>query len=316
MSLGVSVIILILGLVLLVVSADFLIKISVRLAWLLRLSTLFIGLILVAFGTSLPEAAVSIVAAVKNSKDIALGNVVGSNIANIGLAVGLAGLFNPLKVEKSLFRREIPVMLVSCLALYGFCWDGLICRWEGGVFLLGFAAFCFFSFKNSKAQEESEEFTLSGPLSKTESKPLVFLIFCGCLFFLVLGADLMVNSGVNIANFFGISPWVIAITVFAVGTSLPELAASVAASIKKVSSISIGNVVGSNIFNILLVLGLASLIRPIEVDRSILNFELPLMIAFSVVVSLFMMTRNKVSRFEAGVLLLFYCIFIVFLFIR
>jgi cation:H+ antiporter len=126
----------------------------------------------------------------------------------------------------------------------------------------------------------------------------------------------MINSGVGIAKDFGVRPWIIAITIFAVGTSLPELAASLAASARKVPSISIGNVIGSNIFNILLVLGLVSVIRPIEVETPIIEFELPLLIIFSLVVSLFMGTKSTVSRFESGMLVLFYCIFIVFLFIK
>jgi len=316
MPLLLNLLILIFGLILLAVSSDFLIKTSVKLACLLKLSTLFIGLILVAFGTSCPEAAVSIVAIVKKYKDIALGNIVGSNIANIGLVLGLSGLLRPLKIDTSLFRREIPIMLLSCVFLFIFCLDGEISRWEGLVFILGFILFCFFSYKGSRLHDDSEDFELSGFLKRIKSKIFVFFLFFVSLLFLVVSANLMVNSGVNIAKIFGISPWLIAVTVFAVGTSLPELAASISAALKKVPSISIGNVIGSNIFNILLVLGLVSLVRPITVERSILRFELPLLIVFSIGVSLFMRTKNTLSRWEAGLLFLSYIVFIVLLIVR
>lgn len=300
------------GLILLTLSSDFLVKISVRLAYLLRLTTLFIGLIFIAFGTSCPEAAVSLTAVVKKYKDIALGNIVGSNIANIGLVLGLSALVRPLRVDNSLFKRDIPVMLFSALLLYVFCLDGLISRFEGLIFVSGFSLFCFSAYKTSKRSGEGE-FKISGFLAKINSKFFVFFLFFISLGFLILGANLMINSGVNIAKIFGISPWIIAITVFAVGTSLPELGASLAASFKKVSSLSIGNVIGSNIFNILLVLGLASLIRPISVDLSVSKFELPLLIIFSVGVSLFMRIKNNISRFEAAVLFCSYIGFILLL---
>ncbi|MFC1515002.1 calcium/sodium antiporter [Candidatus Omnitrophota bacterium] len=316
MTLLISAAVLILGLALLVTASGLLVKSSVKLAYLLKLSTLFIGLIFVAFGTSLPEAAVSIAAVIKGYKGIALGNVVGSNIANIGLVLGLCGLVRPLKVDSSLFKREIPIMLASVLALYLFARDGLISRFEGGLFLFAFVLFCISSLRGSRSHQADEDFALSGFLAKTRSKLLVLLVFSASVFFLVLGANLMVNSGVKIAEHFSVSPWIIAITVFAVGTSLPELAASLAASAKKISSLSIGNVIGSNIFNVLLVLGIASLIRPIEVEAAVLRFELPLLIAFSLVAAIFMGIKNTISRFEAGMLLLFYCIFIVFLFLK
>lgn len=313
---AVNILVLIFGLALLSYSSNYLIKTSVKLAYLLKLSTLFIGLIFVAFGTSLPEAAVSIVAVVKKYKDIALGTVVGSNIANIGLVLGISGLLRPLKVDVTLFKREIPIMLGSCALLYIFCLNGVISRLEGGVFLLGFVLFCIYSYKGSKFHKEDEDFKLDGFLDKTKSKLFIIGLFSVSLLLLVLSANLMITTGVNLAKFFGVRPWIIAITIFAVGTSLPELAASITASLKKVSSISVGNVVGSNIFNVLLVLGLASMLRPIPIEQSTVRFELPLLIVFSIVVTLFMRLKNSLSRFQAAALFVFYLVFIALLFIK
>ncbi len=319
MSLVYNFFVFLLGLLVLAVSSDYLIKTSVRLAHLLRLTTLFVGLILVAFGTSLPEGSVSITAVIKQYKDIALGNIIGSNIANIGLVLGISGLLRPLKTSSSLFKREIPIMLVCPLLLFWFCWDGMISRLEGAVFIAGFIFFCILAYRGSKIIQEVENTPVFTPprfLARINSRFITFILFGACLIFVIFSANLMVNSGVNIAQSFGISPWIIGLTIFSVGTSLPELAASVSASLKNVSSISIGNVVGSNIFNILLVLGIVSIIEPITVNRAILNFELPLLIVFSVILTIFLGTNNRLSRLEASLFLMFYAIFIVLLFIK
>ncbi|HEC69676.1 MAG TPA: calcium/sodium antiporter [Candidatus Omnitrophica bacterium] len=316
MSLFLNLVIFILGLIILSISSDFLIKSSVRLAHLLRFTTLFIGLVFIAFGTSLPEASVSLVAVIKKYKDIALGNIVGSNIANIGLVLGLSGLIKPLRVDRSLLKKEVSIMVLSTLFLYIFSLDGLLSRLEGLIFIWGFCLFFVFTCKSSKLNKDkeidSQEFKVGGLFSKVNSKLIIFFYFLLSLAFLLVSANMMVNSGVNIAKFFKISPWIIAITVFSVGTSLPELAASISASVKKVSSLSVGNVIGSNVFNILVVLGLASLIRPITLDKSILNFELPILIIFSIIVPLFV--KSGFSRFKSFILFLGYILFLISLF--
>lgn len=303
------------GLFILALASDNLIKSSVKLSSLFKLSTLFIGLILIAFGTSLPEGTVSIVAVAKDYKDIALGNVVGSNIANIALVLGVSGLICPLKVMPSLFKWEIPMMLFSAGLLFVFCINGVISRLEGAIFLLVFILFCVFSYRGSKLQKDYESFKSMGLFSKINTKPLIFFMFIVFLGLLVLGANIMVSSGVNIAEIFGISTWVIGLTVFALGTSLPELAASVSASVKKVSSIGVGNVIGSNIFNILLMLGIISVIKPIDVDSSVLRYEMPWLVVLSLL-ACFFMRKGKVSRLQSGILVLFYVIFIVTVIIK
>ena len=307
----------ILGLVLLVFSADLLIKTSTRLAVLLKLSTLFIGLILVAFGTSLPEAAVSVSAGLNNQPSIALGNVIGSNIANICLALGLCGMFVPIKVSPSLFKTEIPIMLVATLAFLFFCLDGFFSRFEGIVFLIAFGWFCFYSYRNSQQDyKEQEVVEKKGFFNKIKSKPILFVIFFIALLFIILSSNLMVKSGVFIANFFKINPVIIGITLFALGTSLPEIAISFTAALKKKSSLSVGNVIGSNIFNILFVIGILAVIKPFRVDQSLLKSELPFLIILNIVLVLFMRTSYTLSRKESFILLIGYILFISSIFMR
>ncbi len=307
----------IIGLFLLVWGSNFLIQSSVKLAFLFSLTPLFIGIILIAFGTSAPELLVGVVAAVKNQKAIALGNIIGSNISNIGLILGLCASIRALKIKKEIFKKQLPIMLFSVGLLYGLSWDLVLSRIDGLIFLVIFFIFCFVTYREAKGRSSSEElkdFKFNSLFKHTFSKFTVSVIALFFLGVVIIGANLMVNSAVNLAKFFGISPWVIGITVFAIGTSLPELAASLTATVKKVSSISIGNIVGSNIFNILFVLGVVALIKPITIGSfSILLFEMPILILFTLGVAIFMRTGFKISRTEGLILLLSYISFIVFL---
>jgi len=312
-----NIIIFISGLILLIYGSSVLIQSSVKLSFLLRLAPLFIGIIIIAFGTSAPELAVGITAALKHQKAIALGNIVGSNISNIGLILGLCAMFTPLKISKDIFKKELPIMIFSTVLLYILSLDRVLSRIDGLVFIILFIVFCFISFRGARTPEyhrEIADFKFNRILKSINSRPLIGVLISASIIFVIWGANLMVKSGVNMAHIFGISPWVIGITVFAVGTSLPELAASMTASIKKVSSISIGNIVGSNIFNILLVLGVVSLIRPITIDTSsVLVFEMPVLLLFSVSLVIFMRTSFKISRIEGFILLASYITFIILL---
>lgn len=304
------------GLILLIISSDCLIQSSVKLSLFFRLTPLFIGLIVVALGTSAPEAGVGIMAAIRDQKSIALGNIVGSNIANIGLILGVCALCSPLKMNKKVFNLELPIMILAVILLYVLSLDLLLSRVDGVILIFCFIVFCFFSYnkaKNSFAENELEHFEFRKLFRKINSRPLIFGLTMISILGIIYGADLMVKGGVGIAGKFNISPWIIAITVFSVGTSLPELAASVTASFKKVPSISVGNVIGSNIFNILLVLGIIALIRPVPVRVSYLGFEYLALILFSLALFLFMETKYRMGRLEGFVLLLGYILFIVFL---
>lgn len=301
-------------------SSDWLIHTSVKLAFLFRMSPLFIALIFIAFGTSAPEAAVGIISSIENKGDIALGNIVGSSIANIGLILGVSALIKPVKIDPKIFKREIPLVVFAAIALYIFCLDLEISRIEGVLFLLCFAAFCVLAYNDPYFREENKEevndFKIKKTVDKLKSKRVVLLVFIAALLFVMLAANIMINSGVKIANFFKISPWIIGITLFAVGTSVPEMAISWMASLKKLPSISVGNVIGSDIFNILFVMGIAALIRPIAINPSILTFELPMMLIFILALTLFMSTGHIIKRREGLILVTAYAFFILILFLR
>jgi len=308
------------GLLILVLSADWLIQSSVKLALLFRLAPLFIGLVVVAFGTSAPEAGVGIVAAIKGAKQIALGNIIGSNIANVGLILGLCALVFPLQIrDKYIFKRELPIMIFSVLLLYGLSLDLVIGRLDGLIFIICLLIFCVVSYRGAKKSfddKEIKDFRFKKTFAKIKSRPVIFLLALISLVGIVVGANLMVKGGVGLAKIFGISPWIIGITIFAVGTSLPELVASLTASLKKVPSISVGNIVGSNIFNILFVLGLVALIRPINIEPSVLRFEYPALLVFSLILFTVMKTKYRISRWEGLFMFLGYLVFIAIVIIK
>lgn len=301
-------------------ASDWLIHTSVKLAFLFRMSPLFISLIFIAFGTSAPEAAVGIISSIENKGDIALGNIVGSSIANIGLILGVSALIKPIKIDPKIFRREVPLVVFAAATLYIFCLDLEISRIEGFLFILCFAVFCVLAYNDPYFKEESKEeiddFKIKKTVDRLKSKRIVCFVFTASLLFVMLSANIMINSGVAIASFFKISPWIIGITLFAVGTSIPEMAISWIASIKKIPSISVGNVIGSDIFNILFVLGIAAMIRPIRISPSILTFELPMMLIFILALTLFMSTGHIVKRREGLILVTAYAFFIAVLFAR
>jgi len=304
------------GLFVLVISSNWLIQGCVKFSYLLKLTPLFVGLVLVAFGTSTPEAGVGIIAAIKNEKGIALGNIIGSNIANIGLVLSICALFRPLEINKSVFRREIPFMLFSAVLFYVLSLDLLISRLDGLIFILVFIVFLISSYRGAKRSfdvKEISDFELKPSIKKIQSyHPIIFIVFLS-LVGVVIGADFMVRGGSNLAKIFGVKPWIIGITVFAIGTSLPELVSSLVASSKNISSISVGNIIGSNIFNIVFVLGVVSLIRPIGIEASMLGFELPVMLTFSFILFIFMRTKYRLTRYEGLVMLLGYICFIAVL---
>lgn len=316
MQIAINSLFFLLGLLLLVLSSDWLIQSSVKLSLIFRLTPLFIGLVVIAFGTSAPEAGVGITAVILKQGNIALGNIVGSNIANICLILGLCAIVLPLGLNKDIFKREMPLMLAASVLLYLVSIDGIISRAEGLIFLLLFALFLFTSFRGAKKYFNSSEvdnFRFQ-KLFKTINSP--FLISCIVIFslaVLVYGANLMVSSGAKIAAALGVRPWIIGITIIAVGTSLPELVATLSASLKKVPSISIGNVVGSNIFNILFVLGVVAFIQPLVLDAGVLKFEMPMLLGFSFLLFTLMRLKYKIGRLDGLLLFLGYIAFIFFL---
>lgn len=294
------------GLVSLFIGAEGLIRGSSNLAIKIGITPLVVGLTVVAFGTSAPELVVSLKAAILGNSSISLGNIIGSNIANIALIVGIASLIRPMDVHANVIRREIPIMIGVSVMLILFLIDGEIGFIDGLVFVIGLIIYLVLNVmlalkeKNPEVDLEFEE----GLKSKIGIPLSIILMIVG-LGLLVLGANLFVQSAVAIAKIFNVSDAIIGLTIVAIGTSLPELITSIVASIKKESDIAIGNVVGSNIFNILGILGITALIIPISaVGISYVDFGIMLLTA----IILFPLSRTgfSISRFEGMILLLGY----------
>jgi len=314
-----TVVYLVVGFVLLVGGAEILIKGASKLAATLGVSPLIIGLTVVAFGTSAPELAVSLNASLHGQADIALGNVVGSNICNILLILGTSSLIAPLVVAQQLVRLDVPIMIgVSALVMF-FGLDGRIDQSDGVVLFVGglaYTLFLLYQSRQEKNQDVQDEYAQFGAQSLSAKETGVSVaMFAGGAVLLVAGSQLLVKSAVTIAQALGASPLIIGLTVIAFGTSLPELATSVMASFRGERDLAVGNVIGSNIFNILVVLGLTSAVSTtgISVGASALSFDIPVMLAAAVMCLPIFFTDNEVSRREGILLLAYYLLYIGYL---
>ena len=305
---------LIAGLVLLYFGADYLVKGGASIALKLKGSPLVIGLTLVACGTSAPEFVVSVDAALKGFGDVSLGNIVGSNICNIALILGLCATITPLRVHPKLLKFDMGIMIAAAAVMCGFyALNNGVNRWEAILLLTGGIAYTVWNFYSSRQNGEAAG---SDDVPQTRySLPLSLLMVAGGLAALFGGAKLFVNGAISMAQWFGISEAVIGLTVVAVGTSLPELATSVVAALKKEQDIAIGNVVGSNIFNILGILGVAPLICPIRA-QGISYVDMFLMLGVSVLLYPMMKSGLKISRREGGILLTIYILYTAYLILK
>ena len=296
------------GSLLLYFGAEWIIKGGVSISNKFGISKLVIGLTVVAFGTSLPELLVSLIAVFENSPSLAIGNVVGSNIANVGLVLGISALIFPISINYVPIRRDLFIYLCSCALFILFVFDGRISRFEGGFLFIGLLFYLVVCIKNPTDNQSDGENKLEFSIFKS-----AVYVLAG-IFALSFGANFFVDGAIYLARFFGISEVVIGMSVVALGTSLPELATSAMAAFKKQSSISVGNIVGSNIFNILSKLGITALFRPIDSPTNILNFEMPYMIAYGFVLILIAKLPQPVHRLSSGLLLSSYFLFIYLLF--
>ena len=306
------------GLIMLIMGAELLVRGASRLALALGLSPLVIGLTVVSFGTSAPELAVSVQSSLSGQPDIALGNVIGSNICNILLILGIAATIIPLKVARQLIRIDVPLMIGASVLLLLLAWDEQIGRIDGALLFGGIIAYIGFTIYQSRKDNAAEQADAVDPTPTRTPLQIVLqlgMIVAG-LFLLVLGSDWMVNSAVTIAQSFGISELVIGLTIIALGTSLPEVATSVMASLKGERDMAVGNVVGSNLFNILTILGLTSLIAPITVAPNILVFDLPLMIVVALACLPIFFTGMQIARWEGVLFLAYYVAYTAFLFLN
>ncbi len=303
------------GIALLYYGAEYLIKGGVSIAKKLKVPSLIIGLTLVAFGTSAPELVVSIDATLNGSGDISIGNVVGSNICNIALILGLSALISPLPVNKKLLRFDLPLLTAASIAMAVFCLiSGGITRWQGAIFFAAIISYTVYSICSGKKEGNTGDRDEVADCNIYPYWISAIMVIAG-LAGLICGAKLFVNAAIFIARACEISEAVIGLTVVALGTSLPELATSIVAAIKGEQDIAIGNVIGSNMFNILCILGIAPLITPIHAPAiDMVDLGTMLFLTFT----LFPMMRSgwKISRFEGGFLLLIYIAYTAYLFIK
>ncbi|MDX1520439.1 MAG: calcium/sodium antiporter [Anaerolineae bacterium] len=315
-----TLILFVVGLGLLVVGAEALVRGASRLATAVGISPLVIGLTVVAYGTSAPEMAVSVQSALSGQADIAVGNVIGSNIFNVLFILGAAALITPLIVSGQLIRRDVPLMIAISVGLLLLGLDGRLGRLDGILLLLGIIIYTTWSIWQSRRENQqikaefAQEFGQNPPHGPGQITLQIIYILVG-LGLLVLGSTWLVDGAVAIAALLGVSQLVIGLTIVAAGTSLPEVATSIVASIRGERDIAVGNVVGSNIFNILSVLGLAAIVspQPILISPAALSFDIPVMIAVAIICLPIFFTGGVIARWEGGLFLGYYLAYTVYL---
>lgn len=295
---------LILGLVILLAGGKFLVDGASALAAKFGLSAGLIGLTVVAFGTSAPELLVSINAAIKGNSDIALGNVIGSNISNISLVLGISAIVYPISIYKSVLKTDYLATLLSAILFYLLAYNGLISRIEGLILFVLLIALNIYFFKKLRIAEEdiNEDVIKLKEQSLFKSVGLLLIGIAGLYF----GSDMLVDSAVEISKMFGVSERIIGVTVIAIGTSLPELVTSIIAALKKETDIAIGNILGSNIMNILAIIGITSLISPINVSEVFIKQDFLWMLGLTALLFPILRSRLIISRLEGALLLAVY----------
>ena len=299
------------GLALLTIGAELLVRGSSKLALHLKVPGLVVGLTVVAFGTSAPELVVSISSNISGLGDIAVGNVVGSNIFNIAVILGLAAVIRPVKVSLKILRIDMPIVVGLTVLVPVFLLDNLVSRLEGAILFCGIVAYTAFTIFLGKKESERSPSTTVGESAKGS---LVFqiLFILGGLGALVVGSRLLVDGSVNLAERFQVSEAIVGLTIVAAGTSLPELATSLVATVRKQEDIAVGNVIGSNIFNILAILGLTGWISPIHV-QNISQVDLGAMILVTLFLLPLIRTGFRITRVEGAALLMLYGCYLYYL---
>lgn len=310
------------GILALYLGAEWLVRGAARLARRLGVSPLVVGLTVVAFGSSAPELLVGVVASAQDQGDVVVGNVLGSNVINIALILGAAAVVRPMRVGMRLLSREIPLMVAVSVGVALLMLDGVLSRVDAGLLLVGFCGFLAFVLLSAKSEPETIAREFAHPDALDDTAPpgggvfrdagLVVVGLAG----LVIGAHLLVMSAVFFARTMGVSEVVIGLTVVALGTSLPELATCVVAAFRDESDIALGNAVGSNLFNLLSILGVAAMIRPLEVDRALFELEIPAMVLFAVLLVPLAWRGRTLGRPAGSILLLAYAAFTVILLLR
>ena len=312
----VTIVLLLAGFFLLVKGADFFVDGASSIARYLRIPSIIVGLTIVAFGTSAPELSVSISAAMQGSNEIAVSNVLGSNIFNLLVVTGVCAVIATVPVSKTLVNQELPFSIIAAVLLIPFALLGtqqmMIGRMEGLILLALFVLYIIWQIRDAlKSRKETVEDPMEKIISPLKS---IILIVLGCIM-IVVGGNFVVNSATSIAQAFGLSETLIGLTIVAIGTSLPELVTSIVASRKGENDLSLGNVVGSNIFNILMILGISTTIHPIQLESSFL-FDTLFLAAVSVIILIFAKTKGKISRKEGLLMLAFYIAYDAYIILR
>ena len=306
-----TIFLLIFGLIVLIIGGNLLLKSAVSISMKFGIPRLLIGMTIVSLATSAPELIVSIKSAIKGSPDLAISNVLGSNIANLGLVLGITILFSPINISKSVYKKEWPIMMFSALYFLIVILDGVITKIEGGI-LICFLIITIMSLIKLRDKNEVED-----QLENEDSiiKSIIILFFGGL--FLFYGSEWFIDGAIQLANSFGISERIIGITVVSVGTSIPELVTSLVAVFNKEKSISLGNLLGSNIFNVFAVLGITSLVTPLSLlDKNIIDFDIYVMLFFAALILplIFFPKKLVLGRKEGLIILLFYSFYLYNLF--
>ncbi|QYH37315.1 calcium/sodium antiporter [Algoriphagus sp. NBT04N3] len=303
-----------LGLIILLVGGKFLVDGASAIAVKLGMSSGLIGLTIVAFGTSAPELLVSVNAALKGNSDISIGNVVGSNIANIGLVLGLSGIFYPIMIKSSHLRFDYLVTVLVTILFFILGLNGLIGLWEGILLFSVFILFNFYLFKSSKGGiADDKEVEAEIEQVKGYSWLISIALFSAGIIGLYFGSELLVENAVKISREFGVSERVIGVSIIAIGTSLPELITSIMAALSKRTDLALGNILGSNIMNILSIIGITAIIQPIGVSEDFLDVDFLWMIGITLLLFPLMKTKMQVSKIEGSILFGSYCLYMFFL---
>ena len=305
---------LLIGIALLTAGGEALIRGALGISNRLGVSPLLSGLLVVGFGTSMPEMVVSVDASLKGLPDIATGNVVGSNIANIMLILGLCALITPLGVSPIALRRDAVVVIIASLLFVGLAWGSGLARLDGSLLLLALAGYLLWAYLSERGSaspegevyqaEATEVQTLPGSLFSSSAITVLGLVL------LILGAQVLLKGATGIALALGVSEAVIGLTVVAVGTSLPELTISVVAALRRHADVAVGNILGSNIFNLLGILGVSALMQPLQLSPRIASFDQWVMLGVAVLIFVFLYTGRRLSRIEGGILLALYASYV------
>lgn len=298
------------GLIVLIIAGEALVRGAVGIALKFNIPTLVIGMTIVSFGTSAPELLVSLKAALNNHPELAIGNVLGSNIANIALVLGITTMILPITVKRSTVRIDWAIMMSTTILFYIFILNQQIEWYEGLIFTIGLIAFNYYMFWNAKKQNKKEEIDI-GEVEKSKILTNIILIVVGAVG-LAFGANWLLDGSVQIASNFGVSEHIIGVTIIAFGTSVPELITSVVAAFKKQTDISVGNLIGSNIFNVLGVIGITSLIKEIPISMQVITNDIYWVLGISLLVFPLMIMGYKIGRLKGFALFAAYSIYIYF----